>query len=72
VYKAKHDGAADPLGALLLYKGLRRADGGRIDVEMIDSRKHVFTRLQGRASWTPADSALQQRVFGEMVGRAAM
>lgn len=72
VYKAKHDGAADPVGALLLYKGLRRADGGRIDVEMLDSRKHVFTRLQGRASWTPADSALQVRVFGEMVERAAL
>jgi carboxylesterase len=69
VYKAKKDGAADPVGALLLYKGLRHSDGSRIGVEMVDSRKHVFTRLQGRSSWTPADSALQIRVFTEMVSR---
>jgi carboxylesterase len=71
VYKAKQDGAADPVGALLLYKGLRHSDGSRIGVEMLDSRKHVFTRLQGRSpgSVTAADSALQLRVFREMVGR---
>jgi carboxylesterase len=69
VYKAKKDGAADPVGALLLYKGLRHSDGSRIGVEMVDSRKHVFTRLQGRSSWTAADSALQIRVFTEMTER---
>jgi carboxylesterase len=69
VYKAKQDGAADPVGALLLYKGLRHSDGSRIGVEMVDSKKHVFTRLQGRSSWTAADSALQIRVFGEMAAK---
>jgi carboxylesterase len=69
VYKAKKDGAADPVGALLIYKGMRRADGGRIDAELIDSKKHVFTRLQGRATVSAADSATQLRVFEEMVAR---
>lgn len=69
VYKSLRDGAADPAGALLLWKGLRHFDGSRIGVEMVDSRRHVFTRLQGRANPTAEDYALQERVFGEIVER---
>ncbi|GEM_PF-323698 len=67
VYKSKHDNSADPVSALLIYNGMRPSDGGRIDAELVDSRLHVFTRLQGRNS-TPshADSLLQQRAFQEM------
>ena len=68
VYKAKKDGSADPVSALYIYKGLRTANGGHIEVEMVNSNKHVFTRLQGRKPGTVglADTLLQQRVFGEM------
>ncbi len=69
VYKALEDGAADPAGALLLWKGLGHSDGSRIGVEMVHSRRHVFTRLQGRANPSAADYALQERVFEEITER---
>lgn len=70
VWKAKKDALADPVGALLLYKGLKTSEGNRIEVEMVDTRKHVFTRLRGRSSYDEADVALQIRVFDEMISRA--
>jgi carboxylesterase len=69
VYKSTTDNSADPVGALLIYKGLTDAQGNKIEVEMVDSDLHVFTRLSGRASCTAADTLLQQRVFGEMVAK---
>ena len=68
-YKAKTDGSADPISALLIYKGLSDANGGRIDVEMIDSDLQVFTQLAARESATHADTLNQQRAFKEMVDR---
>jgi carboxylesterase len=67
VYKIIHDGSADPLGALLIDKGLRTSAGGRILVDMLESRRHVFTRLNGRKGNTKADSTLQIKVFKEML-----
>lgn len=69
VYKARHDNAADPISALYLKKGLTKADGTAIEVEMVDSRIHVFTRLSGRKNTTHADTTLQQTVFNEMMNR---
>jgi carboxylesterase len=71
LFKAKVDALADPAGALLIYKGLREADGTYIDVEMVDSRKHVFTRLRGRepSSMNAADTARQQAAFSDMIQR---
>jgi carboxylesterase len=69
VYKAKHDNAADPVSALYLKKGLTEADGSSVEVEMVDSRLHVFTRLGGRKNKTGTDSTLQRRVFDEMLQR---
>jgi carboxylesterase len=71
VYKTSRDPTADPVGALLIYRGLRTAEGGLADVRMLDSPLHVFTRLQGRApgSVTEADRRLQRQAFDEMIGR---
>jgi carboxylesterase len=70
VYKTKKDRSADPVGALIIWKGMRKSDGGHIEAELLDSRLHVFTRLQGRdPAPSAADSALQTRVFGEMTGK---
>lgn len=68
-YKSRHDNSADPVSALYLKKGLIPKDGGVAEVEMIDSRLHVFTRLDGRATVTPQDKATQSRVFSEMMQR---
>lgn len=66
VWKAKQDGSADPVSALLMWKGMRNSDGSRVEVEMVDTKKHVFTRLLGRDNPTPADIALQMKTFAEM------
>jgi len=66
VYKSTRDGAADPIGALLLYKGLEEADGSTIDVDMIDSDLHVMTRLAAREAVSQADNDNQEYIFTDM------
>lgn len=68
VYKSKVDDVADPVSALLIYKGLKYdwTLYKNIDVELVDSKIHVFTRLRGREGVTAADYALQHKVFKEM------
>jgi carboxylesterase len=67
VYKTKHDNSADPVGALMIYKGMRNSGGGHVEVQMIDSRLHVFTRLQGRSPIpSAADTSNQQSAFRDM------
>jgi carboxylesterase len=70
VWKAKKDGLADPISALLLYKGLKDSEGNRIAVEMVDTRKHVFTRLHGRNNPSKEDYDLQKKTFQEMIDLA--
>jgi len=66
VYKSERDDVADPVSALLIYKGMRTSTGNKIDVELENSNLHVFTRLKGRDGVTPQETALQQQVFSEM------
>ncbi len=66
VYKSKSDATADPVSAFLLYKGLKTSTGGNIDVALVSSNLHVFTRLKGRDGVTAADRQLQQQTFKEM------
>ena len=66
VYKSEKDDTADPISALMIYKGMKTAVGGNIDAEMVNSSLHVFTRLSGRDNVTPAETALQQKTFAEM------
>lgn len=71
VYKSLQDAAADAIGALMIYKGIEERDGSKIDVEMIDSDLHVFTRLDGREEVSPADEAAQLAAFTEFISRMA-
>ena len=66
VYKSAIDETADPVSAVMIYKGMRTHTGGMIDVEMENSNLHVFTRLKGRDRVTNADYARQHKVFKEM------
>ena len=66
VYKSVKDGTADPLSAVLLKKGLKRADGNPITVQIVSSDLHVFTRLRARNTVKSEDVSNQQRVFSEM------
>jgi carboxylesterase len=63
VYKSEKDGAADPIGAVLLYKGIKLSNGSHIDVEMENSNLHVFTYLKYRKNVTSQDKKLQMNVF---------
>jgi len=66
VYKSEKDETADPISAFMIYKGMKTSDGGKIDVELENSKLHVFTRLKGRDGVMTADTDLQQKVFAEM------
>ena len=66
VYKSKKDDVADPVSAVLIYKGMRTASGGLIDIDMVDSRLHVFTRLDLRTDATDKDRENQQNAFQDM------
>ena len=69
VYKSKIDDVADPISAYLIYKGIQTSNDGLIDVEMVDSKLHVFTRLKGRDDVTDIDKANQKIVFNKIEDR---
>lgn len=68
VYKSKKDPTADPVSAVLIYKGVKTNSGGNIDVEMIDSDLHVYTRLDLR-SFTTGDKENQTATFNDILNR---
>lgn len=65
VYKSTQDESADPVSAVLIYKGIK-FEYKTVDVEMVDSKLHVFTRLRGRPEITDKDRSLQRKAFREM------
>ena len=72
VYKSVKDPTADPTGAVLLYKGLKPHSGSKIDLEMIDSDLHVFTRLSLRETITSKDLDNQEKAFEDFLNRAGI
>lgn len=69
VYKSKKDPTADPVSAVLIYNGLKTVSGTPIDLEMINSSLHVFTRLNLRPDVTAADRANQLYAFNDIFTR---
>ncbi|QRR00173.1 alpha/beta hydrolase [Dyadobacter sandarakinus] len=69
VYKSKKDTTADPVSAVLIYKGLKSADAQPVEVEMIDSELHVFTRLDLRPNLMPKDRDNQKNAFEDILSR---
>ena len=59
---------ADPVSAVMIKKGIQYEPSfnRKIDVEMIHSDLHVFTRLRGRAHVKPIDVVNQHKAFVEM------
>ena len=66
VFKSLKDNAADPVSAVLLHKGIK-SNSGKIDVEMIDSDIHVFTRLNLRPKVSEKDRQNQIKAFQEIL-----
>lgn len=69
VYKSKKDPTADAVSAVLIYNGLKTAGGGPIDLEMINSGIHVFTRLNLVPNVTNLDRENQLHTFRDIVTR---
>jgi len=70
VYKSKKDPVADPASAALIYKGVKTADGQPVEVEMINSDLHVYTRLQLRDKVSAIDQLNQTATFMDITNRA--
>jgi carboxylesterase len=70
VYKSKQDPTADPVSAVLIYKGVRLFTGEPIDIEMINSNLHVYTRLELRPH-TAADKTNQVSTFEDILLRVS-
>jgi carboxylesterase len=66
VFHSKHDPAANSLSAVMTYKGLTQANGAKIDVQIMDSEIHVFTRLSLRPTVSALERANQQDAFRQM------
>ena len=69
VYKSKEDPTADPVSAVLIYNGIKTSKGNKIDLQMIDSKLHVFTNLSLRGSVSAKDQANQQAAFTDFITR---
>ena len=70
VYKSIKDGSADPASAVLLYKGLKTSENQKIEVEMVNSELHVFTRLALRENLTNLDISNQSKCFTELISKS--
>jgi carboxylesterase len=67
VFKSDKDKVVDPVSAVLIYLGMRTNSGEHIEVSMIPSNLHVYTRLDVRESTpTPADYLNQSNTFNEI------
>lgn len=69
VYKSIKDPTADPVSAVLIYNGVKTNDGGRIDLDLINSDLHVFTRLDLVPGVTAQDRANQVYAFTDITTR---
>ncbi|QJD77377.1 alpha/beta hydrolase [Spirosoma rhododendri] len=69
VYKSKQDPAADPVSAVLIYNGTKTAAGQPTEVQLIDSKLHVYTRLNLRTDVSTADRQNQTATFADIVSR---
>jgi len=70
-YISTGDDVANPEGEKLIRNGIKTSNGKAVEVEMIDSKLHVFTRLAGRDNINKQDSTTQKRVFNEIKSRIA-
>jgi len=69
VYKSIKDPTADPVSAVLVYNGVKTFDGNRIDINMINSDIHVFTRLSLVPNVTALDRQNQVYAFNDITTR---
>jgi carboxylesterase len=65
--KSEKDDVADPVSAVLIYKGTKASNGTSVNVKLISSDLHVFTRLSARnPTPTTTDFLNQTNAFNEI------
>ncbi len=69
LFHSKFDPVASSTSSVLIYKGLKHADGSNINVQIMDSDIHVFTRLSLRDNTTSQQMANQIDAFTQMAKR---
>ncbi|MDF3078315.1 MAG: esterase [Sphingobacteriaceae bacterium] len=69
VYKSIQDPTADPVSAVLIYNGVKTSTGEKIDLQMVNSRLHVFTRLTLRPNVAETDWDNQTTAFEDIAAR---
>jgi carboxylesterase len=69
MFHSKLDPTASTTSAVLTYKGLTLSNGNKIDVQIMDSEIHVFTRLSLRPNVTALEISNQQDAFSQMARR---
>lgn len=65
-FHSLHDPVASTTSLVLIYKGLKTSSGGNIDVQVMDSDIHVFTRLFLRTNITPVQKSNQLDAFSQI------
>ena len=65
-FHSLHDPVASSTSSVLIYKGLKTSTGANIDVQLMDSDIHVFTRLNLRPDTTPLQKANQLDAFSQI------
>lgn len=69
VFHSLHDPVASTTSSVLIYKGLKTSTGAHIDVQLMDSDIHVFTRLSLRSNVTALQYANQLDAFTQMANK---
>ena len=69
VFHSLHDPVASTTSTVLIYKGLKTSTGAPIDVQLMDSDIHVFTRLSLRTNVTPLQRANQLDAFNQIANK---
>jgi carboxylesterase len=69
VYKSIKDPTADPVSAVLIYNGIKTSAGSHIDLDLINSNLHVFTRLNLVPGVTAQDKQNQVNTFTDITAR---
>lgn len=68
-WKAKKDGSADPLSALIIKRGLSLSNGKITEVNLVDSDNHIFIQSNNKTSWSDKEKSLQMNTFNEISTR---
>ena len=69
VFHSKHDPTANSLSTVMIHAGLKNSAGNDIDVQIMDSDIHVFTRLAIRDSVSALNIENQEDAFRQMANR---